>query len=206
MSDKRPTLPPYGLAEDILGKPDAPAPAAPPAQAIAVAGRDGLLRFADELMRRGQSEARVAPVPEIGLVTFFLGKEEYGIPIERVREIIRVGDITRVPEAPPHIRGVTNVRGRILPVVELRSRLGMPPLEIDNRSRILLVEAHERVLGILTDSVGETLKLPTPSIAPPPEEVLSVHTDYIVGVGRMAARLIILLDLDRALLLRAGTA
>ena len=142
MSDKRPVLPPYGLAEDVLGKPAAaraserasePVPAA-----LTAPRKDGLLSFADELARRDAAQEHATRVPELGLVSFKLGVEDYAIPIERVREIIRVGDITRVPDAPPHIRGVANVRGRILPVVELRTRLGLPPVELTGKARTLL--------------------------------------------------------------------
>ena len=208
MSEKRPVLPPYGLAEDVLGKPaaaPAPARASEPVPAALTAQRkDGLLSFADELARRDAAQEHATRVPELGLVSFKLGVEEYAIPIERVREIIRVGDITRVPDAPPHIRGVANVRGRILPVVELRTRLGLPPVELTGKARILLIEAFGRVLGMLVDSVGETLKLPTTAVTAPPEEILAGGADYVVGVGRVGERLLILIDLDRALMLRAG--
>jgi len=206
MSEKRPVLPPYGLAEDVLGKPAGmPARASEPVAAALTAQRkDGLLSFADELARRDAAQEHATRVPELGLVSFKLGVEEYAIPIERVREIIRVGDITRVPDAPPHIRGVANVRGRILPVVELRTRLGLPPVELTGKARILLIEAFGRVLGMLVDSVGETLKLPTTAVTAPPEEILAGGADYVVGVGRVGERLLILIDLDRALMLRAG--
>jgi purine-binding chemotaxis protein CheW len=139
------------------------------------------------------------------LVTFALGREEYGIPVGQVREVIRVAEITRVPQALGHVRGVTNLRGRILPVIEIRSRLGLEPAVVSPRSRIVVVEVHDRVLGILVDAVLQVAKVPAETVTPPPEEVLSPQTDHISGVARWGSRLIILLDLAKALPLREET-
>lgn len=163
--------------------------------------REQLLAFADDLTRRQAAAAVLPPDPELHLVTFRLERESFAVPIDRVREVVRVTEITRVPEAPPHIRGVTNLRGRVLPVVELRTRLGLTPAVITPASRVLVVEAHGRVLGLLVDGVSRVVKVPSSSVVPPPEEVLSHRTDYIPGVARTGDTLLILLDLDRALLL-----
>jgi len=162
---------------------------------------DGLLRFADGLGREAAAPARPAPGGELHLVTFALDREEYGIPVARVREVIRVAEITRVPQAPAHVRGVINLRGRILPVVELRSRLGLEPAAPTPRSRIVVVEVSDRVLGLLVDAVLQVAKVPHECVAPPPDEVLSADCDYLNGVARWNGRLIILLELDKALLL-----
>ena len=114
---------------------------------------------------------------------------------------MRVGDITRIPEAPAHIRGVFNLRGRILPVVDLRTRLGLPPAPLTPRSRLILVEAHSRILGLLCDSVSRMTRVAASLVRPPPAEALSAHVDYVTGVAQVSGRLIILLDLDRVLLL-----
>jgi purine-binding chemotaxis protein CheW len=161
---------------------------------------DELLRFADAIERRA-AEPVPAPAAELHLVTFALDREEYGIPVTRVREVIRVADITRVPQAPAHVRGVTNLRGRILPVVELRSRLGLAPTAPTPRSRIVVVEVADRVLGRLVDAVLQVVKVPVETVAPPPEEVLSADSGYLGGVARWNGRLIILLELEQALLL-----
>jgi purine-binding chemotaxis protein CheW len=118
-----------------------------------------------------------------------------------VREVIRVADITRVPQARKHVRGVTNLRGRILAIVEIRTRMGLTPAEITPRSRVVVVAAHDRTLGILVDAVSQVIKVPAKSVAPAPEEVLSSNADYITGVARWNSRLIILLDLEKLLLL-----
>jgi purine-binding chemotaxis protein CheW len=162
---------------------------------------DSLLNFADELQRLSSAAEAPAPVPELHLVTFALDREEFGIPIQQVREVIRVTEITRVPQARSHVRGVTNLRGRILAVVEIRTRMGLPPAEITPQSRIMVVGVHDRMLGILVDGVSQVVKVPTTTLAPAPEEVLSPGTDYITGVARWNSRLIILLDLEKVLLL-----
>ena len=122
--------------------------------------------------RRAPPPRRRPPGPELHLVTFALDREEFGIPVTQVREVIRVSDITRVPQAPPHVRGVANLRGRILAVVELRSWLGLPPAELTSRSRVVVVEVRERVLGLLVDAVSQVTKVPEASVAPAPEEVV----------------------------------
>lgn len=163
---------------------------------------DSLLRFADSVAREAAPDQAPRSAGELHLITFALGREEYGIPVGQVREVIRVGEITRVPQAPAHVRGVTNLRGRILPVVELRTRMGLEPATLGGRSRIVVVEVHERVLGVLVDAVVQVAKLPLETVAAAPEEVLSPQTDYIGGVARWGSRLVILLNLEKALLPR----
>ena len=164
--------------------------------------RDGLLRFADTMGR----ETTPAPAPaaggELHLITFALDREEYGIKVGQVREVIRVTEITRVPQSPAHVRGVTNLRGRILPVVEIRTRLGLEAGVVTQRSRIIVVEVHDRVLGILVDAVLQVAKVPLDTVTPPPEEVVTPQTDYINGVAHWSGRLIILLELEKVLLLQ----
>lgn len=161
--------------------------------------RNGLLGFADAMEAKADAQAAPAPGPELHLLTFALDREEFGIPVTQVREVIRVSEITRVPQAPAHVRGVANLRGRILAVVDLRSRLGLPPAELTPRSRVLVVELRGRVLGLLVDAVSQVTKVPEASVVPAPEEVVSADADYLTGVARWQSRLIILLDLDRVL-------
>ncbi|HET7421916.1 MAG TPA: chemotaxis protein CheW [Gemmatimonadales bacterium] len=162
---------------------------------------DALLRFADELGAAGPAEV-AAPVAELHLVTFTLDREAYGVPVQRVREVIRVGEITRVPQAPEHVRGVTNLRGRILPVVELRSRLGLTPAVLTPRSRIVVTEAHGRILGLLVDAVLQVTRIPADTVQPAPEDIRTPEADWLAGVARRPDRLLILLDLDAVLLLQ----
>jgi purine-binding chemotaxis protein CheW len=169
------TLPPFGLAKEILRQlatPErhGPLPAARTGGAAPASprGRESLLQFADAVMTVGGEKAPAAPEQEEHLVTFLLGNEEYGVPVLRAREIVRVGEMTRIPEAPAHIRGVFNLRGRILPVVDLRTRLGLPAAEPTPRSRLVLVDAHGRVLALLVDSVSRMAHVARSALKPPP--------------------------------------
>ena len=162
---------------------------------------DDLLQFADELQRLSANAEAPGPGPELHLVTFALDREEFGIPIDQVREVIRVAEITRVPQARQHVRGVTNLRGRVLAVVEIRTRMGLSPAEVTPRSRIIVVGVHDRTMGVLVDGVSQVVKVPAETVVPAPDEVLSANADYITGVARWNSRLIILLDLEKVLLL-----
>jgi purine-binding chemotaxis protein CheW len=162
------------------------------------AGVAPLLGFADALPEAAPSDAR-PPGPTLHLLTFVLDREEFGIPVTQVREVIRVNGITRVPQVPAHVRGVTNLRGRILAVVEIRTRLGLPAATITPASRIVVVEMLGRALGLLVDRVSQVTKVPVESVVPPPEEVVSAETDFLTGVARWDSRLIMLLDLNKVL-------
>jgi len=135
------------------------------------------------------------------LVTFQLGREEYGIEISSVQEIIRATDITPVPGAPEHVRGVINLRGKIIPVVDLRTRFSLPQAEASDAQRIVVVELKEKRLGMLVDSVSQVIKIPSGVVEEMPEEAISVDENFIKGVGKLDSRLIIILDLNRSLLL-----
>ncbi len=135
---------------------------------------------------------------EVHLVTFNLG-EEYGVPIKQVQEIIRVGSITIVPNSPSYMEGVINLRGRVLPVLNLRKRLKLSEEKITKTSRIVVTEVGSKVIGLLVDSVSHVIKVPAEAIESAPEEVLEIDSDYITGVGKLKNRLIILLDLEKLL-------
>jgi purine-binding chemotaxis protein CheW len=135
---------------------------------------------------------------EFHLVTFNLG-EEYGVPISQVREILRVSGITSVPNSPSYMEGVINLRGRVLPVLNLRKKLRLPVRDISRTSRIIVTETGDKIVGLLADSVSHVMKVPQRFVEAAPEEVLEVDTDYITGVGKLKDRLIILLDLERLL-------
>jgi purine-binding chemotaxis protein CheW len=157
-----------------------------------------ILHFTDRL---GVSAAAAAPAPaperERHLVVFRLDREEYAVPIGLVREVVRVADITRVPHAPAHIRGVMNLRGRILPIMELRTRLGLDQAQLTPRSRVVVVEVSGRVVGLLVDGVAQVTRVGERAIAAPPEEVRHAGGDAVNGVARVGERLLLLLDLER---------
>ncbi len=198
-------VPPVSSASPASSASSVPPASLRSAAAAAVPGRQQLLHFADAVDGLVPEASVAAPVPELHLVTFQLDREEFGIPIGQAREVVRVGDLTRVPEAPPHIRGVVNLRGRVLPVVEIRSRLGLSPLDPGSKARIVVVESTGRTLGLLVDSVNQMLKVRADAVLPPPTDVLSASTDYVTGVAHVGPRLVILLDLDRVLLLAEGS-
>jgi purine-binding chemotaxis protein CheW len=133
---------------------------------------------------------------ELQLVTFTIG-EQYGVPISQVQEIIRVGNITRVPNSLPYMEGVINLRGRVLPVLNLRKRLKLPEKDISQESRIVVVEASTKVIGLLVDSVSHVIKVSPEVVERAPEEVLEVDSDYITGVCKLQNGLVILIDLER---------
>jgi purine-binding chemotaxis protein CheW len=157
-----------------------------------------ILTFADEF---GVAVAPAGPAPEkeLHLVVFRIEREEYAVPIGQVREVVRVGDITRVPHAPPHIRGVMNLRGRILPIMELRTRLGVDAVELTSRSRVVVVDVSKRMVGLLVDSVGQVTRVGESRVTVPPEEVRSAAGEAVTGVARVGERLLLLLDLERVL-------
>lgn len=134
------------------------------------------------------------------IVGLRIGRETLGLPIAVVREIVRVPEITPVPNAPDYIEGVINLRGRIIAVIDLRKRFGQPAGNIDQKSRIVVVETVDRVVGLLVSSASEVLRILPSEIESPRSVFPNEELDYVTGVGKLKDRLIILLDLDRILL------
>jgi purine-binding chemotaxis protein CheW len=110
-----------------------------------------------------------------------------------------------VPHAPAPVRGITNMRGRVLAVVDLRVRLGLPPVAIDSQSRILVVSSRERSIGLLADAARQVVKILPSGVQPPPADVVTPRSAFITGVFRAGETLVILLDIDRVLLIQEGT-
>lgn len=133
------------------------------------------------------------------LVTCCLGHEEFAVDILSVQEINRMVEITRVPKAPAFVEGVINLRGRIIPVLNLRRRFGMPDAERTSKSRIVVVNVKGRTVGLIVDSVSEVLRVPKTTIEPPPSLDTAIGAEFIQGVGRIKDRLLILIELTRLL-------
>jgi purine-binding chemotaxis protein CheW len=134
------------------------------------------------------------------LVTFELSGEEFGVDIMQVLEVIPVPRITRIPQAPECVKGLINLRGKILVVIDLNKRLGFSSKETDSLSRIIIVEVKDTVIGMLVNSAKEVMSLPLSSIQPPPEMIKSkINAEYLIGVGKVGNRLLILLNLARVL-------
>ena len=136
-------------------------------------------------------------------LTFLLGKEVFAMDIRSVREIIQVGSMTTVPLMPGFVRGVINLRGAVVPVVDLQARFGRPVAELGKKSCIVIFDAQregERVeLGLLVDAISEVIDIAGEQIEPPPNFGASVQRDFIQGMGKVADRFVIILEPDRAL-------
>jgi len=134
---------------------------------------------------------------------FFSGDEEYAISILQVKEILQYEVITRVPGTPPSIRGVINMRGSVVPVVDLAVKLGLPESEVSARTCIVIVETdidgERAVMGVLADSVSQVIDLRPDEIQPPPPFGTRVHVDYLQGMASSGRKFILLLDIDRIL-------
>jgi len=133
---------------------------------------------------------------DIQLVVFKLGREEYGVSILQVQEIKRITEITRVPHSPDYIKGVMNLRGSVLPVIDLKKRLSLPPEEYTEDTRIIIIKVEEIVVGMIVDAVSEVTTIDQNSIEPPQAVVGGIAADYLSGVGKLENRLLILLNTD----------
>jgi purine-binding chemotaxis protein CheW len=136
------------------------------------------------------------------VVGFRVGRETYGIPIALLHEIVRVPEITAVPDAPEYLEGIINLRGKIVSVVDLRKRFGQPSTEPTRRNRILVVEHLGRLVGLIVDSATEVLKIPESEIESAPAMMQDGGLDCVTGLGKYQERLIILLDIARVLAVR----
>jgi purine-binding chemotaxis protein CheW len=133
------------------------------------------------------------------LVTFSIGEEEFGVDILKVQEIIRTMEIAKVPRAPAFVEGVINLRGKVIPIIDLRRRFHLQPRGHDSQTRIIVIEITQMVVGFVVDAVSEVLRIPVNTVEPTPPVVAGMDSDYISGVGKLRDRLLILLDLDRLL-------
>jgi len=133
------------------------------------------------------------------LVVFELGKENYGVDISAVESIIKLQAITAVPQAASFVEGVTNLRGNVLPVIDLRKRFGLNACEVSKNSRIVVVAMNGTKVGMIVDAVSEVLRVPSDSIELPPSMVTTVNSSFITGIAKMDQKLVILLDLQKIL-------
>lgn len=135
---------------------------------------------------------------EFQLVVFSLGDEEFGVEINNVQEIIRMPTITKIPQAPDYVKGVINLRGRIITVINLNTIMGMQDRRHDEDTRIIVANVNDTVMGFVVDSVSEVMRLPTNNVEQAPAIIASkINTEYLQGVGKMDRRLLILLNLEK---------
>lgn len=133
---------------------------------------------------------------EIQLVVFKLGREEYGVSILQVQEIKRITEITRVPHSPDYIKGVMNLRGSVLPVIDLKKRLNLPQQDYTDDTRIIIIKVEDIIVGMIVDAVSEVTTIDQSNIEPPQAVVGGIAADYLSGVGKLENRLLILLNTD----------
>jgi len=153
-----------------------------------------------------------AAVEQTQYLTFYLAGEEYAIGILQAKEILEYDTLTKVPQTPPSIRGVINLRGSVVPVVDLAAKFGLPPSTVTKRTCIIIVEAglegRRTVMGVLADAVSQVMDLAPEDIESPPAFGTAVRVDYLQGMGKVGKKFVLILDVDRVLsapeLLAAG--
>ncbi len=135
---------------------------------------------------------------EYQLVSFKLEDEEYAVDILSVHEIIRIAEITKLPNAPGYVEGVINLRGKVIPVIDLRKKFGLQDIDTDESlKRIIITDANGIMIGMIVDSVSEVLRISADTVEPPPPITKGMNSEYIKGVGKLNDRLIILLDWNK---------
>lgn len=133
------------------------------------------------------------------LISFIVGEEEYGLEILRVKEVIRVREITRLPRAPCFVKGIINLRGDVIPIIDLRDKFGLEHREYTSMTRVIVVDVDGRLVGMVVDAASQVVRIPADQIEPPPPIVGGLSAEYIKGVGKLDERLVILLNIDRIL-------
>jgi purine-binding chemotaxis protein CheW len=133
------------------------------------------------------------------LIRFTVGAEEYGLELLRVKEVIRMRQITWLPKAPQCVQGIINLRGDIIPIVDLRTRFGLPSIENTAMTRVIVVEVGGRLVGMVVDSASQVVRVPADQFEPPPSMVGAAAQSFITEVGKLDGKLIITIDVDRVL-------
>jgi purine-binding chemotaxis protein CheW len=154
-------------------------------------------------MMIAEKEARDANAAQatgtLQLVSFQLARELYGIEITRVREIILITEITRVPQTPHYVKGLINLRSTVIPVIDLRALFGLPENELTDDSRIMVLQASGKTIGVVVDAVSEVLRVKEEQVSPPPPTVAGMGKEYLTGLVKLGKQLLILLDIDKIL-------
>lgn len=136
---------------------------------------------------------------ELHIVGFRVGRETFGVPIALVHEIVRVPEITAVPDAPGCVEGVINLRGKIVSIIDLRKRFGERKIQGSKKNRILVAEVEGKLVGLVVDAASEVLKIPVSEVEAPPSTLEDGDSNYVTGVGKLNGRLILLIDLNKVL-------
>ncbi len=145
----------------------------------------------------GAAQTAAATADSSQFLTFTLQNEEFGIEILKVQEIKGFSKITPIPNSPPYVRGVMNLRGTVVPIIDLRARFNMSDKDYDQFTVIIVVNVGSRVVGLVVDTVSDVLNIPTNSIAEPPDLASSFDTTAITGMGKLGERIVMLLDIAK---------
>jgi len=152
-----------------------------------------------------RAERTPAPVPtpggeaQVELLGFMLSDEQYALDILEIKEIVRLHAITPVPRSPSWLKGIVTLRGIIVPIFDLRSRLGLAEIEYGPETRIVVVYRGEEFAGLIVDRITQVMRLPLEAIEPPPQTIGQVEAEYLRGVARFRDQLVILLNLPRVI-------
>ncbi len=138
-------------------------------------------------------------VEELKVIIFKLKSEEYGVDVKQVKSIERMEHITRVPNTPPFVKGVINLRGVVIPIIDLRKRFGLELKDYNESTRIIIINVDEMEVGLIVDAANDVIDIPVSTIEPPPKVVGGVESIYLRGVAKLSDRLLILLNLDKVL-------
>ena len=191
-----PQFPPADEAPHAV-EPQPPPPDEVPGPVAGQAAASAAHEASDGAVHAAADNAEQAPAREIELLSFRLGSEEYAVMVDDVREVLKLRDLTPVPNAPGYILGVTSLRGRMLPVVDLCQRLGLTPGVRDNKSRIIVVNPDEEEVGLIVDRVTGVVRIMPDAVKPAPENV-DQGAEFLRGIVRLEEKLYILLDLQKA--------
>jgi len=131
------------------------------------------------------------------VISFTIGAEEYGMELQDVKEVIRMPEIARLPDTALYVRGITNLRGTVIPVVDLRKRFGLESAETTSLTRIIVAEVEGSAVGMVVDSASQVVRLPADQLEEPPAVLGELSTDYVTGVGKLENGLLILIDIRR---------
>ncbi len=133
------------------------------------------------------------------LITFSVEKENYGVNIQKVKEVIKIREITKLPKAPSFVKGVINLRGDVIPIVDFREKFSLEQLEYTDMTRVIVVEVDKKSIGIVVDSVSHVIRMSQDEIVPPPPMIGGIAEEYLLGIGKIGEDLIILIDIEKIL-------
>ncbi|HJV46719.1 MAG TPA: chemotaxis protein CheW [Bacillota bacterium] len=138
-------------------------------------------------------------IHDLKVIVFRLGDEEYGVDVGQVKSIERLQQITRLPKTPPFVKGIINLRGSVIPIIELRGRFGLIETDYTDSMRIIVVSVAGLDVGLIVDSANDVIDIPVQAIEPPPSVIGGIEAVYLRGIAKLERRLLILLNMDRIL-------